>query len=319
MAMCRVSGVFTLSVLALGLTTTAQTLPPDERRLRAFENGRRIRMEITLDRLEYLGGESMWADLVAFNPEAEPVEVFDPSSPEAAGMEFHGWHPDQQAWVDTAPDPALSVPINWEAPIRTLGPGERVAQRFLVSYSRCPECGSFASILPPYASGRYEAIYCYILSGIGCGRYEFTVLEPSFQALATVRFAEPYRDRNPNTGYEKTHPRYLQAAILDAGGKRYVVLSRGVSGESDLSLRAPAHYIRNVMAPFDRIAEAAPDAANLRLAADAEENLTVTWTEGGQDRSHCISKDRSRVEACTPSHSSVKSAARLAQDPVPAK
>lgn len=40
------------------------------------------------------------------------------------------------------------------------------------------------------------------------------------------------------------------------------------------------------------------DATSLQIAADTQENITLTWQENNQTKSYCVSNDRTQIAPC---------------------
>ena len=115
-----------------------------------------------------------------------------------------------------------------------------------------------------------------------------------------MRFDQPYRARNPRTGREEEYPRYLHSYLLEAGGKRYVVLASYSIPEPRIALHVGQELSRGnagELIPFDRLAEVGLSANSLEITVDDYEYPTVRWREGdGRRRAVLVSPDRTKVQ-----------------------
>jgi len=277
--------------------------PPNTHMSQVYRNGSKIKLEVALDRQDYLSGEVVLARFGAFNPDTKPVEVFDPLV--AAGFEIlkwsdrfnsgaENWEPFNDSLID-------GLSIDWNAPTVTLGPGQRVERRVVFSDRACPQCVSLRPAgNPPNADGRYRLRYCFPQRFDACAETEFTLAVPTVVASTHIKRVEPLTVASKRTGKEKQYTRYFNALILESNGKRYVVVSRVHRGDFDVEPGPAGKLDAGVLAlvePYDRVAEVGHSVKTITLLGDDRDNLTVTWTdEAGQPRAHFLSADRSRIE-----------------------
>ncbi len=286
----------------------AQPTPPNDHLGQVFENAGRLTLEVTLDRQEFLSGESVWVTWAVSNPTTEPLEVFDPQW--QAGFNLLKWGhriaPEMDQWEPCTPDSLGEQGVAWGSPTITLGPGQRVEIRSVFFGGECPGCEAVIGASKPLpVAGRYIIDYCYVERGDNCAHAEFNIVEPLVRKSAFVRLNAVYR-QPPEEGSDEVveSPLYANALLLDSGGKRYVVVARA----SDLSHEVrigPAGKldtaIRGLVEPYDRIAEVNPAVNAIRLTADDQDNLTVSWTdENGQPKAWYLSADRSIIEEVQP-------------------
>jgi hypothetical protein len=263
----------------------------------AFLSSRNLQLDLTLDRSVYLAGEGAHAVLGAFNPTQEPLAVFDPFDRHSLCLDvnvwFEGADPGSE-WRLTDPEGGCGGHAV-AATMITLGPGQRIERT--IPSAQPP----LALPSPPSSAGRYRMSFCALATLTACAHAEFTVVEPVFRGSAAVMLAEPNRRTNPGTGREEQYPRYIHSFILEYGGKRYVGVGQKAVSQPELlvNLDQPLSNGNAVeLRVFDRVAEAAMDAHGLQITADAQENLTITWTENDQPKSYCVSADRSIIEPC---------------------
>jgi hypothetical protein len=288
---------------------------PNEQRKQIFENCRKIKLELALDRQEYLAGETMWVTLSAFNPLAQLIEVFDPLGLAMAGLDLDKWG-DREAlgfehWERAVPE-SLFVRYNaWDAPTVTFGPGQKLESRFVLSRDAdCPQRKeSYPADDPPVKEGRYRLSYCYVNVFSSCSRVEFTIVEPVVAQSAFVKLKDTYTANDDETGQQKQYPLYLYGFVLASGGKRYIVLGRPPTGSPDIQPSSGGTLNSDILrggGPYDRIAEAALDAANLALSEDASGNIRVRWDQEFSSSPGCspnphkictvtVSKDRTTI------------------------
>ncbi|HXN46484.1 MAG TPA: hypothetical protein VN893_07570 [Bryobacteraceae bacterium] len=277
--------------------------PPDTHMSQVYRNGSKIKLEVALDRQDYLSGEVVLARFGAFNPDTKPVEVFDPLA--AARFEILKWsdrfNSGAENWEPLDGRLIDALNMDWNAPTVTLGPGQRVERQVAFSDRACPQCISLRPAgNPPAADGRYRLRYCFPQRFDACAETEFTVAVPTVVASAHVKRAEPLRVTNKRTGQEKQYTRYFNALILESSGRRYVGVSRVHRGDFDVEPGPTGKLDAGVLAlvePYDRVAEVGHSVKAINLVADDRGNLTVTWTdEAGRPQAHYLSADRSSIE-----------------------
>ena len=281
--------------------------PPSDHLRQVFWNGAKVKLEIALDREDYLSGEVVSVKYGAFNPNAESVEVFDPLV--AAGFDLLKWadrfNSGVQGWEPCTSDSLSMVSVHWNAPTVTFGPGQRVEKQVVYSDRHCSQCVALgAADNPPNEDGKYLLRYCYVERPDTCAKAEFTMAVPTVVASAHTESAEPLRVTGKASGQEKEYPRYFNALIVQSNARRYVVVSRIDAGEFDTQ-PGPAGKldagILGLVEPYDRVAEVSLAVNAIKLAADADDNLTVTWTdENGKPQAYFLSADRSRIEPAPP-------------------
>ncbi len=270
--------------------------PPNTRLRQVLWNAQKVKLEVALDRQQYLSGEVMRVTYGAFNPQSGPVEVFDPLS--VAGFEIQQWSDRFKSGArnwELFNDDQIGD-LDWKAPRITLGPGQSVEKQAMFSSRGCPEC---VIKYTPQVEGKYLLRYCFPERHDTCASTEFTVTVPLVVGAAHAERHEPDRQFDKLTGRDRVRPLYFNALLLEADGKRYVVVSRERSFDPDVNpgpTRKIAGVLRQVE-PYDRIAEVSPAVKAIKLEADDRDNLTVRWTdENGQPHAHFLSADRSRIE-----------------------
>jgi hypothetical protein len=260
----------------------------------AFTASSGVKLELTLDRREYLAGEAPRVTIAAFNPTQDSLLVLNPFDIREACIDLSTRSVEDGEWwsqVPEGPCEGWAIP----APTLALGPGERVEKELPSAES------SLKPRSPRINAGHYRMSFCYRNRFASCAHAEFDVVEPIFRGSAAVMLAEPNRVTNPRTGVETQYPRYIHAFLLEYGGKRYLGLARKPQEQSRVLLNLDQkldHGNANEIAGFDRIAEAGMEANSLQLEADAQENITVTWNESSQAKSYRVSSDRTRLESC---------------------
>jgi hypothetical protein len=302
MLVLAVAGTVALPAAAQIMPPIPSGPPPTPAQLAAFRQAytasMKVQHEVTVDRQQYLAGEVVRATLSVFNPTSDSLVVFDPFEVGAGclrlGVKLEGADP-AGPWGGTSSEPTCEG-LDESAPTITLGPGERIEKTI-------PSAELAWKVHPePTSAGRYRLSFCYRNRAASCAHTEFTVVVPIFRGSAAVMLAEPGKMQYAKDGPVTQYSRYIQAFILECDGKRYIGLQRWPeSFEPRLYLtqgRKLDGGRAQFLGAFDRIAEAGMDANSLQLEADAQENITVTWNESGQARSHCVSSDRTRIESC---------------------
>lgn len=185
----------------------------------AYTASGRVKLELALDRKEYLAGEAQRVTITAFNPTQDSLLVLNPFDIRAACLDLSSWSEKDGEWWSQVPEGGCDGG-SVHAPTFTLGPGERVEKNLPSADS------SLTPRSPRNTVARYRMSFCYRHGYATCAHSEFTVVLPIFRGFATVRLTEPTRVRDPQTGAEDRYPRYLHAFILEYGGKRYIGLAR---------------------------------------------------------------------------------------------
>lgn len=247
----------------------------------AFPDSEKARLQVTLDRQQYLAGEAIRGTRAMFNPTREPLLVLDPFDSRAGCLDLKRldmdvprfWHP----WNEPPKCPGGLA----GAPTMTLAVGQKIEHAIPSAFAG------------PYSAGSYRLAFCFHHSQASCVHVDFTVADPVFRGLAVVQLM-------PREG--ATHRGYVHAYLLEWGRKRYIgVTGSGEGTDVDAPLDQPlSGRYRIGLGLYDRVAEATLDAQNLQIAADADENLIVTWTEGSRTTSVCVTKDRTHIKACSP-------------------
>jgi hypothetical protein len=262
---------------------------------RARADSAKAALEIRLDRREYMPRELLRVTVAVSNPTNDSLSVYDPFDGHATCLDVSGWVglDPQDPWVTTSPDSGCYA---WNPTARTitLTPGQRI-ERVLPSSE-----SSFGPPKPQVSSGRYRMSFCYGTAPQTCAHAEFVVLEPIFRGSAVVKLAEPLHIKNPRTGVETLRPRYLHSYLLEAGGKRYIVLARAAISDSRVYPNIDqelTHGTASLLREYDRLAEVDISANSLEITADQYEYPTVAWREGnGQRRAIWVSPDRSKIQ-----------------------
>jgi hypothetical protein len=281
----------------------------DDRHARALEQNGKLRLSLTLDRQEYLAGESIYATISASNTTGETIEVFDPLRPGNAVLEPRRWasrsgREDFQPGSIVPGELACCRSPHPQAPLVILGPGQTIERRFVPHRSPCSGCENFNWTTTPPSPGRYQFSYCFSHTSLGCAHAEFTVVVPILRQDATLRFMEPTRETGRD-GMVREYGRFVHAFLLEYNGKRYVGVQRSWTSASGVPVSVGVPLVNGDarrLELYDRVAETTLSADSLHLSADALENLNITWVENGQIRSYCTDKDRTRIDPCPPAN-----------------
>jgi hypothetical protein len=265
---------------------------PDAHGKQVYENTLRMGLQVTLDREVYLRGEAIQITAAVWNPTNETLEVFDPNK--EAVLDF--LHADDQRlgifehWVEMAPKPSSQWPVNWSGSTVTLAPGQRIERRSV-------DNGLLVSEQNLEKSDTFMLCYGYLGMLGRCGQAVFKVEQPSIVQAASVKLEKPRLITDKITGAViQEIPRYTYAMLLEAGGKRYVVLSREWVNHSKLAAE-PGQKLEigtvESVRPYDRIAEVGAAVQSVRLEAASQDNIIVHWQdEAGAPRSVLVDKDR---------------------------
>jgi len=267
---------------------------PDAHGQKVIANTERIKLEVTLDHDTYLRGEAMRITLAAWNPTNETLEVLDPFKETVP--DFGQWgegkgfpHPVLH-YRELASEPPTELDVPWWGPTITMSPGQRIEK------SEVDNGGS-----PGYADLRKsnKFMLCYGYIGIlgSCAQAPFEVEPTTVVYTTAAKFDTPERVTNPATSAVEEIPRFVHAMVLQADGKRYVVVSRRWT-------RGPEEYVHpgqeldigglGSITPYDRVAEVSMAVSAIRLEADQDDNVIVHW----QDETgapHAVLLDKGRT------------------------
>jgi hypothetical protein len=262
---------------------------------------RTIELTIGLDRTEYFPGELIRATVSIRNngPNTETIP-----SPFVAGtgeMILYQKSSDGKTWVNTQAGMHSILPrLSSGFPTQPIGSSEKIERKLR---SDQPHFGTdpkiaYPQIITPWSTGDYSVGYSYAPHT----RPEFTVVPAMLQNLAYVPLQKPleYGEGNQN----KTAPREVSLAVLgDSKGMHHIVIScSGHIADHDLSqypLPKPLSTSGDVGAlrTFMRIASSNSVVTSLQGVADADENVTVTYTTAdGHTSTVHVSSDRESVK-----------------------
>ncbi len=259
--------------------------PPSAHHKEVFWNAMKLRLELTLDRTSYLRGETLWAYTAVWNPTTEPLEVFTPRSQTGLGLLHWAdrFNTGTEGWEPATPDNFDQAEVNWEAPTITLGPGQRIEHRFIPHLFPCPGCERRFAVYGPTdeLSPRYLLRYCCAGLPPTCAEAEYSVVDAAVVQVGSVKLKRTADVTDPATGETKHYPLYAYGMILQSGQTRYITLSRRTAGGADLPIgtNEKLGLLLNYVTPYDRLAEGASDAADLKIVEDAAENITVSWRQ----------------------------------------
>jgi hypothetical protein len=263
------------------------------------ENGARVTLHLVLDRQEYLAGEAAWVTRSVFNPNTEAVQVFDPWT--AAGSGLLKWGTRSADWEIATPDSFSMASVDWDAPTVTLGPGQTIERRSVLSSGDCPQCEEVPGVLaePPDDEGRYMLDYCYWERTDNCASTEFSIVRPLVRQAASVKLNQVYQEVDEDDPTDvTTYALYAIGLNLESAGRHYIVLGRSTCLKPDVLPGRTGLSRPRCVAPYDRIAEVGADATALQLSADGDDNLTISWQENNTTTSYCLDRARSYVQPC---------------------
>jgi hypothetical protein len=276
------------------MAASAQTAPAATSLGQLFENTRKAVVRLELDRDAYLAGEEIHLTVRVSNYTSEPLEVFDPfdwhsgyfdlglvRTPPETGCKF--WPKETGFEEDHIPPKGPGVPLR---------PGQstvrQVDYEHFVEYSDMDHPPHFA----PHDAGRYCLRYTYPAQGgafpmdggpRGIPTADFDVVAPKLERLAKVRVHGEMVEYNGKLHEEE---RYALALVVAALDKHIVcVPAVKISGEGydvENAERAPGSAdLARTFGACRRLAESDVPIESLQIAADNEDNITVSWTPAG--------------------------------------
>jgi hypothetical protein len=265
-----------------------------KRRDDLFERTRRLKKTLTLDRTEYFVGELIRMEITIENTDVLPVEVLAPftcGTGEMGASFLKG-----KEWQNLIPDP-FRIGNEIDLPVLLLGGFQKISR----SLSATDRLACFQALSEPSLPGLYRIAY-----GYGGPAAEFRVLSSEVKSLYHVPLARTvpvvdFRTHvpkvDPQTGKNIERPLELLMAILFAGDKYYLVVTKtakAVNGSVRIPDNGQMDYAASrYLYPFVRIAESDRAIVSLDAHADLDENLFVTWkTEDGEV--HSVSLDANR-------------------------
>jgi hypothetical protein len=255
-----------------------------ENELRASSG--KLRVTVSLDQQEYLPGEAAEVTISIANPTSRPLEVFEPFKTATGGF----WIDAQRGpgknpqYYPTEPDCCYALST---APTRWFAAGETITRTFRLSDTRAQ--GEIGGVQVPKGPGSYRLYFLYdTLTPVN-----FTVIPASLSLDAYV----PLQTGGQYTIGEKTSQfqRRVPIAVVDAGGKHYVIASLKSQGSPILrDARGTAlPGWQDDLAPYVRVsshdqpivslsgierAQSNGVATNASASPQGQENLLLSWT-----------------------------------------
>jgi hypothetical protein len=302
----RIAIFFSLLAAIIGQKITIQPAnpAPDSKRESILRNTQKLRVEVRLDRAVYVAGESMNITLTVANPTNESLEVFDPFDARSTGFDVLEWRRDPVAGLDAYlhidPHPVEQRTLAWDAPTTFIASGQTI-QREVHSFDRlCERCTTTALTggSAPMREGKYRIRFGYTHFGIDA-MADFAVRFPVFRMAVSTEVRAEAPMAAQSSGSVGHQPVFVRAAVLDLDGEQIVVLSRdhefGREMQASVGKVLDRDGVRH-LAPFDRVDQGAGDVVIQKLAADADNNLTLEWKRGSQTSRIHTDPARSRMD-----------------------
>jgi hypothetical protein len=254
-------------------------------------NTSNMKVGVTLDRETYLPGEVAQITLTVTNPASTAVVSLTPflDSSSCFGS-FRKDQPEQEKGLLCSSQEETDRPIT-----TTFAPGES-KQMTLNSYDTQFGIGPsiFVTRSVPGRAGAYEFVFQYAFSVKAQG--EYTVPSAKLEADAQVRVRDLMFSDQPGKVPPHAVLMYVHVLALRSGNVSYIcVQQRAVTGVSRIARREFVSLGLDVgdprvtlfaATPLKRVASSSSSVVTLSATADADENLTIEWTDSDGRKDH---------------------------------
>jgi hypothetical protein len=245
------------------------------------QNTEKLKVTIAMDRTTYFSGEVAHATIEVTNPTGSAMVVLEPFRDDTGCVDLDAKVKDKYIPLDGAdhcPPPIEEGLL----PTTTFGPGER-RQIVLKSYG-----GAFAGEFMlgggvPDAPGTYQVTYGYGPAA----SVEFTVVLPRAEADVVARLQDIMLSERSDGKDPHPIPTYVHVLALRSGDETQIcVAQKAVTNLERDPTKKTGEFDIIPASPFKRVASSFAPVARLAVTADAQENLTIEWTDstGRTDR-----------------------------------
>jgi hypothetical protein len=255
-------------------------------------------MAVSLDRSEYFPGEAARITILISNPGPSTLKILEPFT--AGTGEMSLYQNDGKGWYHTGEQGARVGTFLSALPTRLISSSEKIEQTFRSDKPRFGTDPSFAypQVPMPFEPGRYSIGYSYASHT----RPIFTIVPAIIEKIVYVPLQKPLTYGPPDK--PKQIPREVSLAVLSDGkGLHYVVISCSGHHLNHDALQYPmGRMVGNAailgpLAPYIRLGSSTASILSLDGVADAEENVTVTWsTSDGHRTTVAVSEDRESIK-----------------------
>lgn len=254
-----------------------------------------MKVTVSMDRQTYLPGEEAQITLTVSNPGSGPVVSLAPFLTFTSCL--------YSIRTDTPPPAQLmpgaqtlcqSVPITGSI-TTTFASGE-TRRMVLNSYDKLFDASekAYRGGGVPTTPGAYSLRFEYGASAEA--QAEYTVAATKVEADAITRIHDALYNPDPDHYPPQSFPMYVHILALNSGGGSYIVVSQRPVAPKALVVPKTqfhdkidfdeSHAGASLVSPFKRVAAAAAAIVSLSATADAQENLTIEWTDENGGSGH---------------------------------
>ncbi len=276
-----------------------------EQAMQAMKESEKASITLQLDKAIYLPGEAFTLTLVVYNPTTSVLQIPDPFDSRAATFDL--WSKEQRwkalygsEWGPASPSPnVMRFRMDANPPILAIPAGQSITKTFAVGDK--PANDSFWMEAVSIYPGQYRIALNYPKAP--CVEYRVTpaTLEAKFRVSlqGTVSWKIP-GILLPGMNPVQTARRATNIAALAGDGGHWIVATKNLSTRG-LRLEPGMEFDTEAaggLSPLIRVAQSANPVVSLSGVADANDNITITWTDStGKTSSVHVDKDRKIIPA----------------------